>query len=81
MVPKGARLAIRRGMQIMMWNAESLSQAQIDEFLKGSEGIQFAGQCRAEVYGRVQQTLVGRQYRKQGKRRVAPRAFEPAVVG
>lgn len=51
-----------------MRNAESLNQAQINEFLKASEGIEFAGQSRAEVYGWVQQTLVSQEYQKQGKK-------------
>ena len=33
-----------------MQNAEALSPQQISEFLKGSAGIEFAGQSRAEIY-------------------------------
>jgi transposase InsO family protein len=69
-------------MQIRMRNAESLSQKQINEFLKGSEGIEFAGQGRAEVYGWVQRTLVDQQYQTQGKKaRGAVRAYLSKVTG
>src|SRR5664279_3195290 len=69
-------------MQIRMRNAESLSQKANHEFLKGSEGIEFAGQGRAEVYGWVQRTLVDQQYQTQGKKaRGAVRAYLSKVTG
>src|ERR1022692_4777127 len=63
-------------MHIRMRNAESLSQAQISEFLKASEGIEFAGQGRAEVYGWVQQMLVNQEYARQERK---PRGAIPAA--
>ena len=44
-------------MQIRMRNAESLTHSQINEFLKGSAGIEFSGQSRVEVYGWVEEML------------------------
>ena len=35
-------------MQIRMQNAVGLTQAQIQEFLKGSRAVEFGGQNRAE---------------------------------
>ena len=49
-------------MQIRMRNAESLTHSQINEFLKGSAGIEFCGQSRAEVYGLVEKMLVNQEY-------------------
>ena len=51
-----------------MQNAEALTREQIQEFLKGSKGIEFSGQKRAEVYGWVQQALVAQEYAVQGKK-------------
>jgi hypothetical protein len=69
-------------MQIRMRNAESLSQPQITDFLKASDGIEFAGQSRAEVYGWVQRTLVHQEYGRQGKKaRGVIRAYVSKVTG
>src|ERR1035437_7685547 len=69
-------------MQIRMRNAESLNHTQINEFLKASEGIEFAGQGRAEVYGWVQRMLVNQEYVRQGrKQRGAIRAYLSKVTG
>jgi transposase InsO family protein len=69
-------------MQIRMRNAESLSHSQIGEFLKASEGIEFAGQGRAEVYGWVQRMLVHQEYsRQERKQRGAIRAYLSKVTG
>jgi len=65
-----------------MRNAESLTQSQISEFLKASEGIEFAGQSRREVYGWVQRMLVSQEYQRQGKkRRGVVRAYLSKVTG
>jgi len=65
-----------------MRNAESLTASQITDFLKGSEGIEFAGQSRAEVYGWVERTLVNQEYCRQGKKaRGAIRAYLSKVTG
>ena len=69
-------------MQIRMRNAESLTQAQMGEFLKASEGIDFAGQGRAEVYGWVERMLVNQEYsRQERKQRGAIRAYLSKVTG
>jgi transposase InsO family protein len=61
---------------------ESLSHSQIHEFLKASEGIEFAGQGRAEVYGWVERMLVHQQYQSLGKKqRGAVRAYLSKVTG
>src|ERR1700676_4441412 len=51
-----------------MQNAEALTREQIQEFLKGSEAIEFSGQNRSELYGWVQQVLVAQEYAAQGKK-------------
>ena len=50
-----------------MQNAEALTGQQIREFLKGSEGIEFTGQSRAEVYSWTERILVAQEYGKQGR--------------
>jgi len=65
-----------------MRNAESLNHSQIEEFLKASSAIEFAGGSRAEVYGWVQRVLVSQEYLKQGKKaRGAVRAYLSKVTG
>jgi transposase len=68
-------------MQIRMQNAEGLTQAQIQEFLKGSRAVEFGGQNRAELYGWVQRVLVAQEYALQGKKqRGAIRAYVSKVT-
>jgi transposase len=65
-----------------MQNAETLTAEQISGFLKGSEGIEFSGQGRAEVYGWTERMLVAQEYGKQGKRqRGAIRGYLSKVTG
>ncbi|MGI8745378.1 MAG: hypothetical protein ACR2NN_22945 [Bryobacteraceae bacterium] len=69
-------------MQIRMQNAGVLTWEQIQEFLRGSEGIEFSGQSRAELYGWVQQVLVGQEYAGQDKKqRGAIRAYLSKMTG
>jgi transposase InsO family protein len=69
-------------MQIRMQNAEARTGQQISEFLKGSEGIEFTGQNRAEIYGWTERMLVAQQYGKQGKKqRGAIRNYLSKVTG
>ena len=49
-------------MQIKMQNAEALNGQQIEEFLKGSEGIEFAGMDRAGIYQWTERLLVARAF-------------------
>jgi hypothetical protein len=46
----GSGWANRWGMHIRMRHAESLTNSQINEFLKAGAGIEFSGQNRKEVY-------------------------------
>ena len=65
-----------------MQNAESLTGQQIEEFLKGSEGIEFAGANRAEVYKWTERLLIGQEYAGQGKKeRGAIRRYASKVTG
>jgi transposase InsO family protein len=65
-----------------MRNAETLTAEQISGFLKGSEGIEFSGQSRAEVYGWAERMLVAQEYGKQGKKqRGAIRGYLSKVTG
>src|SRR5436305_3049109 len=63
-------------MQLRMQNVETLSMGQIQEFLQGSETIEFQGQNRAELYGWVQRVLVAQEYATEGrKQRGTVRAY------
>jgi transposase InsO family protein len=65
-----------------MRNAESLTNSQINEFLKASTGIEFTGQSRAEVYTWVEKMLVDQEYQQQRrKQRGAIRAYLSKVAG
>ncbi len=69
-------------MQIRMQNAEDLTQEQIEEFLKGSQAIEFIGQNRAERYQFVERVLVAQEYAIQGKKqRGTIRAYLSKVTG
>jgi transposase InsO family protein len=47
-----------------MDDSEAVSLEQVRSFLRGSGEVRFAGTCRAEVYGWVEQTLVRHEYAK-----------------
>jgi transposase InsO family protein len=69
-------------LQIRMENAETLTEVQIQEFLKGSQGIVFEGQSREERYRWVQGVLVAQEYAAQDKRRRGVvRAYLSKVTG
>src|ERR1035441_7249794 len=69
-------------MQIRMQDGEGLTAEQIKEFLKGNEGVSFAGQSQKEVYGWVQGVLVAQEFTQQDKkRRGAIRAYVEKVTG
>jgi hypothetical protein len=69
-------------MHIRMRDAESLTNLQINEFLKASEGIEFSGESRGEVYGWIEKMLVGQEYQQQGKKKKgAIRAYLSKVAG
>ena len=50
-----------------MHEAEKLSLEAIGRFVEASEEIRFEGENRPQVYGWVEQVLVGQQYGQQGK--------------
>jgi transposase InsO family protein len=65
-----------------MQNAEDLSPTKIGEFLKASEGIDFRGTSRTEVYGWIQRTLVEQEYgRRRKKERGVIRTYLSKVTG
>src|SRR5580698_575339 len=65
-----------------MQNAGALTKEQVQEFLKGSEAIEFSGQNRSELYGWVQQVLVAQEYAAQGKKeRGGVRAYIGKMTG
>src|SRR5437867_3566194 len=69
-------------MQLRMLNAEGLTGERIQEFLKGSEAIEFEGQKRAEIYGWVERVLVSQEYASQDKKqRGMVRAYIVKVTG
>jgi transposase InsO family protein len=69
-------------MQIRMQNAEALNGQQINEFLKGSEGIEFAGTDRAGIYKWVELLLVNQEFAIQSrKQRGAIRRYACKVTG
>jgi transposase InsO family protein len=69
-------------MHIRMRNGEGVTEEQIKEFLRGSEGVSFAGQNKKEVYGWVQDLLVAQEFVQQDKkRRGAIRAYVEKITG
>jgi transposase InsO family protein len=69
-------------MHIYMRNAEDLAPVQIAKFLEASQGIDFAGKSRAEVYHWVQQMLTQQEYFAKTKReRGSVRAYMAKVTG
>jgi hypothetical protein len=79
---RGAEAARCGRMHVRMHNAEALSPQQINDFLKASEAVRFAGQTRGEIYAWVEQALVAQQYHKRGKQqRGSVRAYLAKVTG
>jgi transposase InsO family protein len=54
-------------VNISVHQAERLSLEEVGRFVAASEGIRFEGQDRGQVYGWVEQVLVGQEYARQGK--------------
>jgi hypothetical protein len=78
----GSGWANRWRMHIGMRHAESLTNSQINEFLKASAGIEFSGQNRTEVYAWVEKMLVAQEYQQQReKQRGLIRAYLSKVAG
>ena len=55
------------GVIISMQNAEKLSREEIEALLEASQGIEFEGKDRAEMYRWITRTLAEQRYREQGK--------------
>jgi transposase InsO family protein len=69
-------------MHMRMQNGEGRTTEQIKEFLKGSEGVTFAGQNKQEVYAWVEGVLVAQEFTQQNKKqRGAIRAYVEKVSG
>ena len=69
-------------MHVRMQNAEKLNPDQISQFLRLGDGIEFAGQSRAERYAFAQQLLATQEYARQGKKqRGAIRAYLSKMTG
>ncbi len=65
-----------------MHNAEVLTEQQIQEFLRGSQTIEFSGQSRRERYAFIQGVLVAQEYASQSKKqRGAVRAYLSKITG
>jgi transposase InsO family protein len=65
-----------------MWNAESLSQEQIREFLESSGPIEFAGCGRSEKYAWVERVLKAQNYGDLSKgQRGVVRAYVEKMTG
>jgi transposase InsO family protein len=65
-----------------MGKAESLEPGAIGAFLEASQGIEFAGQNRDEIYAWVKATLIQQEYFRQGKKqRGMIRAYLQKVTG
>jgi transposase InsO family protein len=54
-------------LNISVQEAEKLSLEEIRRLLEASEGIRFAGEKRAQVYGWIEQVLCQQEYASQGK--------------
>jgi hypothetical protein len=69
-------------MQIRRQHGEGLTVGQIKEFLKGSEGVDFAGESKREVYAWIKGVLVAQEFAQQDKKqRGAIRAYVEKVTG
>ena len=65
-----------------MWNAESLSREQIQEFLKSTQTVEFAGSGRDEKYVWVEHVLGAQSYADLGKKeRGVVREYVEKVTG
>jgi len=64
------------------WRRINLTAGQIQDFLKGSERVSFAGPNKTEVYAWVQGTLVAQEYTQHDKKqRGTIRAFVEKAPG
>jgi hypothetical protein len=69
-------------MHTHMQNGETRTAEQIHDFLKGTEGVIFAGQNIKEVYSWVESLLVAQEFLQQDKKqRGAIRAYVEKVTG
>jgi len=69
-------------MQIRMQNSEVLTAGQINDFLKGTEGVGFVGGRKEEVYAWVERVLVAQEFIQQDKKlRGTIRSYVEKVTG
>jgi transposase InsO family protein len=65
-----------------MQNSEVLTAEQINDFLKGTGGVDFVGQNKKEVYAWVESVLVSQEFSQQDKKlRGALRTYVAKVTG
>lgn len=69
-------------MQIRLQNREVLTGEQLNDFLKGTEGISFVGQKKEEVYAWVERVLMSQEFLQQDKKlRGTIRAYVEKATG
>ncbi len=69
-------------MQIRMQSNEALTAGQINDFLRGTEGVSFVGVKKEEVYAWVEKVLVAQEFIQQDKKlRGTIRAYVEKVTG
>jgi len=65
-----------------MQNSEVLTGEQLNDFLKGTEGISFVGQRKEEVYAWVEEVLMSQEFLQQDKKlRGTIRAYVEKATG
>jgi transposase InsO family protein len=65
-----------------MQNSEVLTGEQVNDFLKGTEGISFVGQRKEEVYAWVEEVLMSQEFLQQDKKlRGTIRAYVEKATG
>ena len=69
-------------MQIRMQNSDALTREQINDFLKGTEGVSFVGEKKKEVYAWVEREFISQEFLQQDKKlRGTIRAYVEKVTG
>src|ERR1700738_2393299 len=69
-------------MDVRMQNSEIRTTEQIHDLWEGTEGVNFAGQNKREVYGWVEGVLVAQEFLRQDKTvRGSIRAYVEKVTG
>jgi len=65
-----------------MQNSDALTREQINDFLKGTEGVSFVGEKKKEVYAWVEREFISQEFLQQDKKlRGTIRAYVEKVTG